>query len=135
MGQLLSLMSIFMGLNIDSGMSSHPAPRLMQFSLSSISSQTSVHWLQMERFIRMENSQIREIQFQMYSSSAPPMGDRTERVSVNFLLNQNYLQDGTFLEYFSKKRAQTELSCYQATNVDLAFICTQGLPTGTSVDI
>ncbi|KAA6361483.1 MAG: hypothetical protein EZS28_042991 [Streblomastix strix] len=116
-------------------MSNHPALRLKQFSLGSISSQLSVRWLRMERFIRLENSHIREIKFLAYSSSAPPMGDRARRVSVHFLLDEKDLQEGTFLENISTKRAQTELSCYLATNVDLVLTSTQGLPAGTSGDV
>ncbi|KAA6364178.1 MAG: hypothetical protein EZS28_040295 [Streblomastix strix] len=101
-----------MGLNVDSGVSNHPALRPKQFSLGSISSQLSVRWLRMERFILLENSQIREIKFLTYCSSAPLVGDRAGRVSVHFLLDEKDLLDGTFLENFSKKRAQTELSCY-----------------------
>ncbi|KAA6365777.1 MAG: hypothetical protein EZS28_038695, partial [Streblomastix strix] len=58
--------------NVDSGMPNHPDLRPKQFSLSSISSQLSVRWLQMKRFIRLEDSQIQEIKFLAYNNSAPP---------------------------------------------------------------
>ncbi|KAA6375691.1 MAG: hypothetical protein EZS28_028782, partial [Streblomastix strix] len=77
----------------------------------------------------------REIKFLAYSSYAPPMMDGAGRVSVHFLLDLKDLLDGTFLEYFSKKKVQTELSCYQATNVDLVLTCIQGLPVGESDEV
>ncbi|KAA6368261.1 MAG: hypothetical protein EZS28_036212, partial [Streblomastix strix] len=58
-GELLTPKSIRVGLNVDSGMSNHPALRLKQFSLGSISSQLPLLWIRMERGNTMENHQVR----------------------------------------------------------------------------
>ncbi|KAA6361727.1 MAG: hypothetical protein EZS28_042746 [Streblomastix strix] len=71
--ELLTPKSIRVGLNVDSGMSNHPALRLKQFSLGSISSQPSLLWIRMERGNRMENHQVRNFKLSTNKFFAPKM--------------------------------------------------------------
>ncbi|KAA6363054.1 MAG: hypothetical protein EZS28_041419, partial [Streblomastix strix] len=70
-GELLTSKSIHVGLNVDSGMSNHPALRLKQFSLGSISFQLPLFWIRMERGNRMENHQVRNFRLSTDRCLAP----------------------------------------------------------------
>ncbi|KAA6378487.1 MAG: hypothetical protein EZS28_025985, partial [Streblomastix strix] len=137
-GELLTPKSIRVGLNVDSGMSNHPALRLKQFSLGSISSQLPPSLD--TNGTRQQNGEPSSSKFQTLDSlmlSTQDGGKKlqggtyfqggiAERVSDHVLLNSKSLQDGTNLEEAQQKRSQTELSSYETMNVDSVPPSTQG---------